>query len=129
MSQTKANAGVPAPETDRELLDRLLPGWRIEDSQDGAMVRLDGLFFELGLTPDLAIAAAASTLRAILARDRETRVEAEAKPEAPVLRRWPIGVAGCAVIANDGTMWRESISLDMWLRVRSLPQPREDGGE
>ena len=58
----------PSTETALELLDRLLPGWVIEDSQDGAMVRLDGLFFELGLTHDLAIAAAASALRAILAR-------------------------------------------------------------
>lgn len=130
----------PAPETDRALLDRLLPGWDIEETTSGSVrvswSDLTGRWFPV---LDHAIEEAATALRAILARDRETRGEAEAKPETPpLLRRVPVQMATVVsgneiyvvTLANDGTMWETDFPMHecKWCRGSPLPQPGEDGG-
>jgi len=129
----------PAPETDRELLDRLLPGWVISGVGvvTGFYVQHMDYLGPLAGNGDLATTAAASALRAILARDRETRVEAE--PETPRLRRVPVQMATVVsgneiyvvTLANDGTMWETDFPMHecKWCRGSPLPQPGEDGGE
>ena len=128
----------PAPETDRELLYRLLPGWGLV-RRDFNCVRVESDGF-IGCTSDsthTAIGAAAGALRAILARDRETRGEAT-KPVTPPLRRWPVQIVPYTLgedtcflaIANDGTLWETGCPIaGKWLRGITLPQPGEDGGE
>ncbi len=66
----------PAPETNRELLDRLLPGWVFNDRVDGfARVLTFHMNGDWCVDRATAVSNFASALRAILARDRETRGE------------------------------------------------------
>ena len=122
----------PAPETDRALLDRLLPGWVISGVGvvTGFYVQHMDYLGPLAGNGDLATTAAASALRAILARDRETR--GEVKAETPPLRRVPVAMVPCdgyvVVRASDGTIWRCLSPVEAWCPYRPLPQPGEDGG-
>ncbi len=78
MSQTKANAGVPTPETDRELLYRLLPGWEMDHADENRFHRVHHPAMPGNAwvnSPTQAMEMAARQLRTILARDRETRGE------------------------------------------------------
>ncbi len=127
----------PATETDRELLDRLLPGWRIVPTHSGVYVFSTIFRSHEFVTESMAVADAARSLRAILARDRETRGEAKATPATPVLRRWPVQIVPYTLgedtcflaIANDGTLWETGCPIaGKWLRGITLPQPGEDGG-
>ena len=120
----------PAPETDREMLDRLLPGWVISGVGvvTGFYVQHMDYLGPLAGNGDLATTAAASTLRAILARDRDTRGEAAPPP----LRRVPVQIAaydyGTVVLASDGTIWEFDSRNKGCIQLASLPQPGEDGG-
>ena len=105
-----------------------------------------------------AVANAATALRAILARDRETRGEVKAtvsgqriiagltelRDQAAAgtiplrMVRLPVSVITYKhgderyfmVIANDGTMWETVDPIGgPWNQNKHLPQPGEDGGE
>ena len=122
----------PAPETDREMLDRLLPGWVFNDRVDGfARVLTFHMNGDWCVDRATAVSNFASALRAILARDRETR--GEVKAETPPLRRVPVAMVPCdgyvVVRASDGTIWRCLSPVEAWCPYRPLPQPGEDGGE
>ena len=128
----------PTTETDRELLDRLLPRWSfVRVAFDCVRVQADGFRGFAGHSDDAAIRSAAAALRAILARDRETR--GEVKAETPPLRRVPVQMATVVsgneiyvvTLANDGTMWETDFPMHecKWCRGSPLPQPGEDGGE
>ena len=119
----------PAPETDRELLDRLLPVWVFHDRADGfARVVTPYMNGDWCVDRATAVNNAATALRAILARDRDTRGEAAPPP----LRRVPVQIAaydyGTVVLASDGTIWEFDSRNKGCIQLASLPQPGEDGG-
>ena len=126
----------PDTETERELLDRVVPGWGIKHVGQSVRVERLGFHSHEFEVANHAIQSAAVELRAIIARDRATRVEAE--PETPRLRRVPVQMATVVsgneiyvvTLANDGTMWETDFPMHecKWCRGSPLPQPGEDGG-